>query len=77
MDTKVAASLSRQIGGGLKDLTALRGFALSDALPGDGSRDVLHARAQRWVFLNYFRNVAGVLAYLFLMGAVLARSQAV
>src|SRR5262245_60554499 len=42
---------------------------------GSLSRDVLHARAHRWIFLNYFRNVAGVLAYVFLMCAVLARSQ--
>jgi len=39
------------------------------------SRDVLHARAHRWIFLNYFRNVAGVLAYVFLMCAVLVPSQ--
>src|SRR5262245_34163691 len=39
------------------------------------SRDVLHARAHRWIFLNYFRNVAGVLAYGFLMCAVLVPSQ--
>jgi hypothetical protein len=44
---------------------------------GSLSRDVLHARAQRWILLNYFRNVAGVLAYVFLMCAVLAPSQAV
>jgi Domain of unknown function (DUF1772) len=40
-------------------------------------REVLSARAHRWIFLNYFRNVAGVLAYVFLMCAVLAPSQAV
>jgi Domain of unknown function (DUF1772) len=40
-------------------------------------REVLSARAHRWIFLNYFRNVAGVLAYAFLMCAVLAPSQAV
>ena len=39
------------------------------------SRDALHARAHRWIFLNYFRNVAGVLAYVFLMCAVLVPSQ--
>jgi hypothetical protein len=44
---------------------------------GSLSRDVLHARAHRWILLNYFRNVAGVLAYIFLMCAVLARSQTV
>ena len=30
---------------------------------GSVSRDVLRSRANRWMFLNYFRNVAGVLAY--------------
>ena len=40
------------------------------------SRDVLRVRAHRWMFLNYFRNVAGVLAYIFLMCAVLVPSQA-
>jgi len=44
---------------------------------GSLSRDLLHARAHRWILLNYFRNVAGVLAYIFLMCAVLARSQTV
>src|SRR6185369_5040071 len=44
---------------------------------GSLSRDVLHARAHRWILLNYFRNGAGVLAYIFLMCAVLARSQAI
>jgi hypothetical protein len=44
---------------------------------GSLSRDLLHARAHRWIFLNYFRNVAGVLAYVFLMCAVLASSQTV
>jgi hypothetical protein len=43
---------------------------------GSLSRDVLHARAHRWMFLNYFRNVAGVLAYFFLMCAVLVPSRA-
>jgi uncharacterized membrane protein len=42
---------------------------------GSFSRDVLRARAQRWIFLNYFRNVAGLLAYVFLMCAVLVPSQ--
>jgi len=36
------------------------------------SRDVLRSRADRWIFLNYFRNAAGVLAYVALMLAVLA-----
>ena len=36
------------------------------------AREVLESRANRWTFLNYFRNVAGVLAYIFLMFAVLA-----
>jgi len=35
------------------------------------SRDVLQSRANRWIFLNYFRNAAGVLAYVALMLAVL------
>ena len=38
-------------------------------------RDTIRARAHRWIFLNYFRNVAGVLAYVFLMCAVLVPSQ--
>ena len=33
-------------------------------------RDVLQSRANRWIFLNYFRNAAGVLAYVALMLAV-------
>jgi len=37
---------------------------------GSLSRDVLQARANRWIFLNYFRNVAGVLAYVALMLAL-------
>ena len=44
---------------------------------GSLSRDVLHARAHRWILLNYVRNVAGVLAYVSLMCAVLAPSHAV
>jgi hypothetical protein len=36
------------------------------------SRDVLQARTGRWITLNYFRVVAGVLAFVFLMWAVLA-----
>ena len=38
---------------------------------GSLSRDVLRARASRWIFLNYFRNTAGVLAFIFLLFAVL------
>jgi hypothetical protein len=38
---------------------------------GSLSRDVLRGRAHRWMILNYFRNVAGLLAYVFLMCAVL------
>lgn len=38
---------------------------------GSLSRDVLQSRANRWIFLNYFRNAAGVLAYVALMLAVL------
>jgi uncharacterized membrane protein len=38
---------------------------------GSLSRDVLQSRAHRWIFLNYFRNAAGVLAYVALMLAVL------
>jgi hypothetical protein len=38
---------------------------------GSLSRDVLQSRANRWMFLNYFRNAAGVLAYVALMLAVL------
>jgi len=41
---------------------------------GSLSRDVLQFRANRWIFLNYFRNAAGVLAYIALMFAVLVRS---
>ena len=39
---------------------------------GSLSRDVLRSRADRWIFLNYFRNAAGVLAFVALMLAVLA-----
>jgi uncharacterized membrane protein len=38
---------------------------------GSLSRDVLQCRANRWIFLNYFRNAAGVLAFVALMLAVL------
>jgi len=34
--------------------------------------DMLKSRADRWLFLNYFRNAAGVIAYMSLMLAVLA-----
>jgi hypothetical protein len=34
---------------------------------GSLSRDALQSRANRWIFLNYFRNAAGVLAYVALM----------
>jgi uncharacterized membrane protein len=36
------------------------------------SRDVLSARANRWLSLNYVRNIGGVVAFVFLMMAVLA-----
>jgi len=32
---------------------------------------VLKSRADRWIFMNYFRIAGGVLAYVFLMRAVL------
>jgi hypothetical protein len=35
------------------------------------SREALQVRADRWIALNYVRNVAGVLAFGFLMAAVL------
>jgi di/tricarboxylate transporter len=38
------------------------------------SRDVLSARANRWMSLNYIRNIGGVLAFVFLMMAVFAPS---
>lgn len=38
------------------------------------SREVLAARANRWISLNYFRIIGGVLAFIFLMWAVLERS---
>jgi uncharacterized membrane protein len=38
---------------------------------GSLSRHVLQSRANRWIFLNYFRNAAGVLEYVALMLAVL------
>jgi len=36
------------------------------------SREALSARANRWISLNYFRNIGGVLAFVFLMMAVFA-----
>jgi Domain of unknown function (DUF1772) len=38
------------------------------------SREALRARANRWIWLNYFRNIGGVLAFVFLMMAVFAPS---
>jgi hypothetical protein len=37
---------------------------------GSLSREVLQARAHRWLLLNYFRIVGGVLGFVFLMLAV-------
>jgi di/tricarboxylate transporter len=34
------------------------------------SREVLMARTGRWIFRNYFRNIAGVLAFVFILAAV-------
>jgi len=34
-------------------------------------RDVLKVRTNRWIFLNYVRNVTGMLAYIFLQFAIL------
>jgi Domain of unknown function (DUF1772) len=34
---------------------------------GSLSREVLKARTDRWIFLNYFRIIAGVLAFMFLL----------
>jgi hypothetical protein len=42
------------------------------ASAGSLSREVLKARADRWISLNYFRIIGGVLAYVFLLLAVLA-----
>jgi hypothetical protein len=39
-------------------------------------RQDLKARADRWIFLNYFRNVAGVMSYGFLLFALLTPSTA-
>jgi hypothetical protein len=36
------------------------------------ARELLKSRADRWIFLNYFRIVAGVLAFVFLLRAMLA-----
>jgi Domain of unknown function (DUF1772) len=38
---------------------------------GSVARELLKSRADRWVFLNYFRIVAGVLAFAFLLRAIL------
>jgi hypothetical protein len=38
---------------------------------GAWSREDLSARANRWVFLNYFRMIAGVLSFIFVMWAIL------
>jgi hypothetical protein len=35
------------------------------------SREALQARADQWIFLNYFRIVGGVVAFVFLLSAVL------
>jgi hypothetical protein len=35
------------------------------------TREVLNARANRWMSFNYFRNLAGVVAFVFLLLAVL------
>jgi hypothetical protein len=42
----------------------------SDAL----GREALKARADRWIFLSYFRNVVGVMSYVFLLFALLTPS---
>jgi uncharacterized membrane protein len=34
---------------------------------GSLSREVMKARTDRWIFLNYFRIIAGVLAFMFLL----------
>ena len=39
---------------------------------GSLSRELLKSRADRWTFLNYFRNLGGVVAFVLLMRAVLA-----
>jgi hypothetical protein len=41
---------------------------------GSLSRDVVIVRVRRWTSLNYFRNIAGVVAFVFLMLAVLVPS---
>ena len=38
------------------------------------ARDLLKSRADRWIFLNYFRIAGGVLAFVFLMLAALDAS---
>jgi hypothetical protein len=47
---------------------------ISDA--GTLGREALRARADRWIFLNYFRNIAGVVSYVFLLFALLTPSSA-
>ena len=37
-------------------------------------RESLKARVARWIFLNYFRNVVGVVSYVFLLFALLTPS---
>lgn len=37
-------------------------------------REALKARADRWIFLSYFRNVVGVMSYVFLLFALLTPS---
>ena len=37
-------------------------------------REAIKARADRWIFLNYFRNVAGVMSYVFVLLALLTPS---
>ena len=39
---------------------------------GSVPRADLKSRADRWMFLNYFRNLAGVLAFVFLLRAFLS-----
>jgi hypothetical protein len=41
---------------------------------GSLSPEILRARANRWIFRNYFRNIAGVLAFIFLLSAVFVPS---
>jgi hypothetical protein len=41
---------------------------------GSLSPEILRARANRWILRNYFRNIAGVLAFIFLLSAVFVPS---